>query len=295
MRVSIIGLGEVGRCYAQALNAARVELEDACEARPSPEALRLVQAAGIRLHEACGPWLSASDIVISAVTGEAALAVAQSAIPFLAPGAVYADFTTASPDHMRVAAAEARARGVLFVDVAIMGGITLGGAKTPLLCAGDGAERLARALEPLGARIRVLADGAPGDAVTLKLLRSIFVKGMEALAVECLTLAESAGLKAKLYDNLVDVDEARLPDFLDMLVRTHVIHAARRLHEVENAEAQLKDAGFEPFVTTGVRAVFDRSRKAVEGRAIAPDITVAEALDILIDSARVKPARKPAA
>ncbi|MFG1270704.1 NAD(P)-dependent oxidoreductase [Xanthobacter versatilis] len=295
MGISIIGLGEVGRCYAQALRTAGLALEDAVESRPSSPALSLVREEGIRLHDSNGPWLSRSDIVISAVTGEVALSVARSAFPFLSPGAVYADFTTARPDDMRLAAKEAQDRGILFVDVAIMGGITLAGAQTPLLCAGDGAERLAEALAPLGGRIRVLADGAPGDAVTLKLLRSIFVKGMEALAVECLTLAQSAGLKAKLYDNLVDVDEAHLPDFLDMLVRTHVIHAARRLHEVESAEAQLEAAGFSPLVTAGVKATFDRSRKAVEGRVIKPDITVAEALEILIDSARTDLESKPAA
>lgn len=295
MRVSIIGLGEVGRCYAQALKAADVDIENACEPRPSPEALRVSAAAGIQVRDGFGPWLSSSDIVISAVTGGAAGAVARGALPFLRAGAVYADFTTASPNDMRTAAREADARGVRFVDVAVMGGITLAGAKTPLLCAGPGADDLAEALAPVGARISVLADGQPGDAVTLKLLRSIFVKGMEALAVECLTLAESAGLKAKLYENLVDVDEAKLSDFLDMLVRTHVIHAERRLHEVESAEEQLTMAGFEPAVTRGVRAVFDRSRKALAAHAISADISVDQALDILIQSARSESYQKPAA
>ena len=32
-----------------------------------------------------------------------------------------------------------------------------------------------------------------------------------------------------------DIDETPLRDYLDMLVRTHVVHAARRVHEVRDA------------------------------------------------------------
>ncbi|MEA4837983.1 MAG: NAD(P)-binding domain-containing protein [Rhodospirillaceae bacterium] len=290
MKVALIGLGEVGRCYTRAMIAAGIEFVGASETFLSPATQQLINEAGITVCSGCGEWLGKADIVLSAVTGGAALAAARAAFPFMRPGAIYADFTTASPVDMRTAAAEAQALGLRFVDVAIMGGITLSGAKTPLLCAGAGAASLGEALAPLHAEIRVLADGEPGDAVTLKLLRSIFMKGLEALAVETLTLAESAGLKAKLYENLADFDKAPLPEFLDMLVRTHVLHAARRFHEVESAEAQLETAGFEHRVTTGVKSLFDRSCQAVDGLSLSPDISVAEALGILIRSARVAPA-----
>jgi len=198
---------------------------------------------------------------------------------------------------MRAAARDAAASGILFADVAIMGGITLSGAKTPLLYAGTGAPRLVDMLAPLGARVRVLPDGEAGDAATLKLLRSLFVKGMEALAVECLTFAQSAGLRETLYQNLSDIDEACLPDFLDMLVRTHVVHAARRLHEVESAEEQLRQAGFEPRVTGAVKTLFGRTRDAVKDVEIDPAIPVEEALELLMASARDgadRPAPAPA-
>lgn len=286
MKVAIIGLGEVGCCFARALGDAGLAVTDACARRPSQRAREMAAADGIVLHAAPGPWLAGADLVISAVVGAAALGVARACLAFMAPGAVLADLTTARPQDMRLVGDDAGKVGVLFVDVAIMGGITLSGARTPLLCAGSGAEAFAAALAPLGGRVRVLKDGKAGDAVTLKLLRSIFVKGMEALAVECLSLAESAGLRTELYENLMDIDEARLSDFLDMLVRTHVVHAARRLHEVESAEAQLRQAGFEPRVTSAVRTLFDRTRRSVKDRTVDPGISVEDALSVLIASAR---------
>lgn len=285
MKIAVIGLGEVGRCYARALADAGVTVE-ACETYVSPAAGQLADDTGIHVHSVPGLWMQDADVVVSAVTGGAAVQAARGAFPFMAQGAIFADFSTASPDDMRLAADEARAHGLRFVDVAIMGGITLTGDKTPLLLAGDGADDLATSIAPIGAKTRVMANAQAGDAVMMKLLRSVFMKGLEALSVECLTLAESVGLKAKLYENLADFDQAPLPDFLDMLVRTHVIHAARRYHEVETAEAQLVAFGFEPRVTSGVKSLFDRSRKALEGKDIAPDVSVAAALQILIDSAR---------
>lgn len=286
MKVAVIGLGEVGRCYASALAGLGLTLE-ASEPFLSPAAQRLVNDVAITVHQGPGAWLAGADIVISAVTGGAALDAALAAFPFMKQGAVYADFTTASPAEMRAAAAEALVSGLRFVDVAIMGGITLSGAKTPLLCAGNGAEAIVDLLSAVGTTVHVLTDAQPGDAVTMKLLRSVFMKGLEALCVECLTLAEHVGLKAKLYENLADFDQAPLPDFLDMLVRTHVIHAERRYHEVESAQAQLEAFGFQPLVTTAVKSVFERSRQAVAGQAIGPDVTIDEALQILIDTARL--------
>lgn len=289
MKVAIIGLGEVGLTFAEALVAAGIAVPAACARRPSPEVKARAAAAGITLHGAVGPWLAGADVVISAVVGGAAVAVAQAAMPHMTRGAVYADFTTARPQDMQAAAAVAEGAGLLFADVAIMGGVTLAGARTPLLCAGPGAARLAELLAPLHGEIRVLPDSAAGDAVALKLLRSVFVKGMEALAVECLTLAESKGLRRALYDNLADIDRAALPDFLDMLVRTHVIHAARRRQEVESAEAQLRETGFEPRVTAAVESVFARTCRATAGQAIDPAISVQDALALLMETARAAP------
>ena len=110
--------------------------------------------------------------------------------------------------------------------------------------------------------MRVLEDGRAGDAATLKLLRSVFTKGMEALAVECLVCAEHFGVRDRLYDILGDIDRAPLKDFLNMLVTTHLLHAERRWHEVDNAIAQLEAAELPPRVMLGVREVFERTAQA---------------------------------
>lgn len=99
----------------------------------------------------------------------------------------------------------------------------------------------------------MLTGSRAGDAMLLKILRSVFTKGVKALAVELLLAAERQGFRASLYDVLHNADEASLPQFLEMLVTTQVVHARRRLHEVEEAQRQLSNIGLVSDLLDGVR------------------------------------------
>src|SRR3546814_11639816 len=94
MNITLIGCGEVGHCYAQAWQAAGYALPAICELRQDEAMQARAQACGATLHAAPGPWLAESDLVVSAVYGHAARAVAEQAIPYMRGDALYANFTT---------------------------------------------------------------------------------------------------------------------------------------------------------------------------------------------------------
>lgn len=263
MKIALIGCGEVGHCYARAWTAAGHRIVGICDLRSDADMADRAKAAGAALHAEPGAWLAEADVVVSAVYGYNAAEVAAQALPHMRADAVYADFTTASAPDMQNAAAAAAAQGIAFMDVAIMGAIALLGEKTPLLCAGDGAEIVTALGESAGATVRII-EGKPGDAVRLKLLRSIMTKGMESLAVECLVAAERMGLRDSLYEVLADIDRTPLTAFMDSFVRSHVLHAPRRLAEVREARDQLHEAGLEPLALNGVEALFARSARGIE-------------------------------
>ncbi|MFD4838572.1 DUF1932 domain-containing protein [Achromobacter sp. NPDC058515] len=275
MKIALIGCGEVGHCYARAWTAAGHAIVGIGELRQDSEMTARAQAVGAGLHAEPGSWLAQADVVVSAVYGYNAGEVARHAFPHLRAGAVYADFTTASAADMQAAAAAAAPWPVSFTDVAIMGAIALLAEKTPLLCAGDGSQAVAALGESAGAPVRII-DGKPGDAVRLKLLRSVMTKGMESLAVECMVAAERMGLRASLYEVLADIDRTPLTAFMDSFVRSHVLHAPRRLAEVREARDQLHEAGLEPLVLNGVEQLFNRTTQGIHaaragGQAEAPD------------------------
>lgn len=287
MTIAIIGLGEVGRCFAEGLLAAGQDVQF-CEARPSPAAEALSRSRGIAIHAEIGPWLSGVDWVFSCVTGAVALKVLETALPFVKPGQSYADLTTASPDSKRRAAAIATQAGVDYVDVAIMGSIAMMGFATPLLASGPQSGDFRSLMTAAGGRASAVEGGAAGDAISLKIMRSIFTKGLEALAVELLVYADRTGARGKLFGQLRDLDEMPLQKLLEGLVRTHVIHAKRRAHEVHDAAREMAAQGMTSVVLPGVARRFEDTVALVDGASLAAgDVSIEQALAMLSPSPKV--------
>jgi 3-hydroxyisobutyrate dehydrogenase-like beta-hydroxyacid dehydrogenase len=265
MKIAVIGCGEVGLLYAKALVQAGHSLQ-LCDPAPRAAALRLAAEASLPLHTALGSWLSGADLVISCVLGTVSLAVASEALDHMRAGAVLADMTTSDPEDIRRAASAAATVGISYVDVAVMGAVALTGVRTSLLAAGSGGEVFLAACSSIEAPVRLIPNGVAGDAAAIKILRSVFTKGLEALAVETLLAARRQGVVEQLHDALADIDQAPLRSTLDALIRTHVIHAPRRLKEVEEAERQLQLLDLPVDVLPGVRARFQRTSLAMAAR-----------------------------
>ncbi len=283
MKVALIGLGEVGRCFAEALHSQGIDLV-LVEKKISETAKALTQRMGIFPHTEIGPWLSTAHAALVCSTGSESRTISIQCSKHLPAGSLIADFTTADPSHKREAAAAAHQQSIQYADVAIMGGISLTHARTPLLVSGDGADRLAALLAPLQGKVRVVR-GEAGDAISLKLLRSVFTKGLEALGVEVLVAAQRQGVREQLYEVLSDIDNTPLREFVEMVVRTHVVHAARRAHEVEQAAQQLALLGLPSRVLPGVRERFTATANLL-GRCPLPQEqpTLEQALEWLDNS-----------
>ncbi|MDJ0377317.1 NAD(P)-dependent oxidoreductase [Cryobacterium sp. PH31-L1] len=249
MKLAIIGCGEVGRLYA----AAAAEAFDVvlCDSFPSPQARECARRLDVELKETIGQWLGEMDRVWACVPGDVAHSAAEAALPFLRSDAVYVDLSTATTAGKKEMGQRMSARNVAYVDAAIMGAIALTGLQTPILLAGPRAEISLADFATIRAPARALADGEPGDAMTLKLLRTVLTKGLEALGVECLIAAESQGVRDELYLVLDDINQAGFTQFLNAIVRTHVVHAERRSHEVHRAIAQLNEIGLPGTVLAG--------------------------------------------
>lgn len=255
MRCTIIGVGEVGGSYARAL--AQIDDVMLCDIKADGAPASTASTIGVPLEPAPGPWLHDADFVLVCVPGKESPVVASAALPFVGPQTIYIDMATARPDDLRSWATRFKDAGQTFVDVAIMGSIQLTAETTPLLIAGQKAEAVEQFYGRLGARTKRVENGVPGDATSLKLLRSILTKGLECLAIESLTAAQHLGVRSQLFDALKDIDAAAISEYLEMLVITHIPHAERRRHEMLDAADQLRDMGFDALVTSALPPRYD--------------------------------------
>ena len=262
MHIAIIGCGEVGGAYARALQGkATLSLCDiVSEGRPGA----LSRELGLQLHPKPGDWLPPCDLAVAAVPGRASGEAAEAALSCMSQGSVYVDVSTGAPDSLRNSARRFDEAGRSFVDVAIMGAIALTSGKTPVLIAGKEAQRTQALFALMGAQTKVLEDGEPGDAVALKLLRSVIIKGLECLSIESLTAAEHLGIRDRLLDALGDIDSGPIADLIASLVTTHILHAERRMHEMEESVAQLRALGFDGTITGALGARYAATLRTKE-------------------------------
>jgi 3-hydroxyisobutyrate dehydrogenase-like beta-hydroxyacid dehydrogenase len=242
--VAVLGLGEAGSRLAADLVAAEADVHGYDPViSATPEGV-------VRTHDAVAA-VSGGAVVLAVTTASTALATAEGALSGLQPGAVYADLNTAAPALKRELAALVTGAGARFADVALLGTVPVRGLGTPALASGDGARAFADMLVPLGMPVEVVSERA-GDAATLKLLRSVFMKGLAASALESLAAAEAAGHREWLEQELAAVLGEPL---LERLVEGSRKHAARRVDEMEAARDLLLELGIEPRITSASAAL----------------------------------------
>jgi len=282
--IALLGFGEAGSTIGRGLadaagwrgaarpgdNASRrlIAIDTALDLDTRGEALgREARRLGIEIARDYTAALSEADLVICAVQGEFAHDAARAAAPLLKPGAHFLDLCTVTgrmAEEDRAAIETGRGR---YTDVAVMGGFFKQGTKAPMLLAGPNAALLADWMNANGFSVRVLGD-TPGRASSVKMVRSVLIKGLEALGVEALVTARRQGILQEVLDCLADADNMPFRDYLAMLVQTHVVHAHRRWEEMGLVARTLEETGVPPLMT---RAIEANHRRTVDAHIAPPD------------------------
>jgi 3-hydroxyisobutyrate dehydrogenase-like beta-hydroxyacid dehydrogenase len=234
MEVAVLGLGEAGGRLAADLAAA------GCAVRGFDPARHL---EGIPNAVGAREAVDGADVVLSVNAAAVALEVAGGVANALAADSLYADLNTASPELKRELAA---ALPVQFADIAVIGVVPVAGLRTPAIASGAGAERFAGLFRPLGMPVEVVGP-RPGDAAGLKLLRSVFMKGMAAAAIEAIEAALAAGVEDRLRTDIADVIGEPL---LERLLTGSQAHATRRVAEMTAAAAYVEELGVSPRIAS---------------------------------------------
>jgi 3-hydroxyisobutyrate dehydrogenase-like beta-hydroxyacid dehydrogenase len=270
--VSLIGFGEAGQAFAQAGGwgaAARAydKLTDQVETRAAKEAD--YAAAGVHGVGTAAAAVAGTDLVLSLVTADEAIAAARSVAGALKAGALYFDFNSVAPQTKRQAAATIESAGGRYVDVAVMAPVQPKALAVPLLVSGPHAAEGAAALRGLGFAPRVV-DGPVGRASTIKMLRSIIVKGIEALTAECFLAAEAAGVADEVARSL-DESEVRRSwreraDYNLERMRSHGLRRAAEMEEVARTVAAIEGDAPMAVATATVQRRIAEAAAATETR-----------------------------
>jgi 3-hydroxyisobutyrate dehydrogenase-like beta-hydroxyacid dehydrogenase len=243
-RIAIVGFGEVGGIFGTDLARQGIEVSvfDILLASESHRQRMLAKAGncGVKAEDSLGDCLRDSDLVISAVTASSALDVAEEAGPLLHRQQMFLDINSVSPQTKRKAFASVECDsgkvGGRFVEAAVMAAVPGKRLTVPMLLGGAHAILASEALRAIGMNATALSDQI-GVASAVKMCRSVLIKGLEALTVECLFAARQYGAEDAVLESLDATYPAmgwkdRLPDYLVGRVAEHGNRRATELREV---------------------------------------------------------------
>ena len=159
------------------------------------------EASGVAGKATLGEALDGAELIFSLVTADQAETAAEAAVPHLAQNAIFLDGNSCAPGTKRRSAAAIEAAGARYVDVAIMSPIRPALHKSPMLLSGPHAEAALDVMERLDMNATI-AEGDVGTASSIKMMRSVMIKGMEALVLECVLAARQAGVEDVVLESL---------------------------------------------------------------------------------------------
>jgi 3-hydroxyisobutyrate dehydrogenase-like beta-hydroxyacid dehydrogenase len=265
--LSFIGYGEVGSTFARDLlanGAGRIRVYDILFEDPSkgPAMREQAKADGVIPVDALAEAFVGVDVVFSAVTADAAERVAAEAAQALQPGQIFLDLNSASPDTKRRCAGIVEKTGADYVEGAVMAPVAEPRLRVPILGGGPAAERAAALLNPLGMNIRPVAV-EHGRASAMKLCRSIMIKGLEALIIDCADASKGWAVQEEVFASL----SASFPSIdwasLAVTMRSRVErHGRRRAAEMREAGDMMRALGLDPTLCEAIAAQHDRVAKS---------------------------------
>ena len=248
MTLAIIGYGEAGSTFAVAgawgSQARGWDLKS--------DRLAAMVADGLPVSVGAEDALANASLVLSLVTAAGAFEAAHDYARMLAPRAIWCDMNSVAPDTKRAAAAVIEAEGAVYVDAAILAPVNPARLSVPLLLSGHASAQAETLLRQAGFNAITVVGREIGQASAIKLLRSVVVKGLEALTAEMMLGANAIGVTDTVLASL-DASEQH-DSWFDRAaynVERMATHGLRRAAEMAEAVQMLTALGVEPIMTAG--------------------------------------------
>lgn len=280
MKIGFLGYGEAARAFHEGLSeVVAVVLAHDILLLSGDEAMRLAMSArGAQVAETAAA-LSDVDLIFSAVTADQSLLAVQPLLPHLRPGQVFIDINSVSPERKRQTAAAVEAAGAEYIDMAVMAPVHPRKHKTPVLLAGSFASEILPELRALGFSAEIAGD-APGAATAIKMVRSVFVKGLEAITVEALLAAQASGcfdeILASLSGSYPGLD---WPHFAEYQMERTTRHGRRRAAEMRESAATLDALGLHGGLAAAIAEVQERMGAC----GVTPDKDLEQTVDRVLE------------
>lgn len=258
MKIGFLGFGEAAFNIACGLNQDKQHVILAYDAMQDHAVMgqlvkKRVEESGVERRESPEEVVADTDLVFAAVPSSNTVQLCQTVCGKLRRGQFYADVSASTPDAKKKEWGMIEPTGALFVDAAMMGSLPQQKHKVPICASGNGAEQFRQIMTPYGMNITYISP-IPGAASAIKLVRSIYMKGIAALMVETLQAADAYNVSEEVICSIANsMDGIPFVDHLNRLVTGTAVHAARRGKELTGSEQMLEERGLNNCMVRAAR------------------------------------------
>jgi 3-hydroxyisobutyrate dehydrogenase-like beta-hydroxyacid dehydrogenase len=261
-KIALIGFGEAGQAFVKGWGtncAARTWVFDIKTDHADADVRDAKRADYVSLGvTGCASPAEALDgaaLVVCVVTADQADKAAEAAAKRIGPGTFYFDCNSCAPGTKRKNAAVIEAVGGRYVDTAVMAPVYPKMHKTPLLLSGPNATEGLAVLAGLEMDNAKIVEGPVGSSSSIKMIRSVMMKGMEALFLECVLAGRRAGVDRVVLDSLdltyPGFDFKAKAAYMMERAMTHGIRRAAEMREVALTVEELGLGGAMAAATAG--------------------------------------------
>ncbi|ERN51295.1 NAD(P)-binding domain-containing protein [Alkalihalophilus marmarensis] len=240
MKVGFVGYGEAGFELSKGLKKEGIKeiiVYDKIINNPEKKEVLISKAKEADVFIVNDPKevMKAVNIIFVAVPAQYSLVACRELETEIDSNTVYVDVAASSPQTKLNIESIVKERNGHYVDAAMLGPLTVHQHKVPIVASGNGTKIFIELMTPFGMAIQYISEKA-GDASSIKLLRSIYMKGTAALLVEVLEAAKYLKLEEQVIHSLKEtMEESSFERLLNQLITGTSIHAARRAHELEGS------------------------------------------------------------
>ena len=235
------------------------------------------QMAGVCGETQLEKALEGVEVIFSLVTADQAAIAAQATAKHITQGQYYFDCNSCSPETKKVNAQLIESAGGRYVDVAVMAPVYPALHQPPLFICGSQVNSALAVFAELDMKA-TLIEGGVGSASAIKMIRSIMIKGMEALTAECSLAARKAGVEKNIFASL---DES-FPGFnwrdrSAYMLERMMVHGLRRAAEMREVALTVEQLGLSNDMTHAT----EQWQQRIGELALQPE---SEKFELLADS-----------
>ena len=258
MNIGFIGFGEAAYCIALGFSqngTTGIRANDAMMNHPvmGKQVHARAEEAQVELVEDPKEVARWADVLFAAVPSSFTMDVCDTVKDELRPGQIYADVSASTPATKVAIWEKIKDTGVLFADAAMLGSLPQDKHRVPITASGNGAETFKETMEPLGMRITLAGDKA-GAASAIKLVRSIFMKGIASLMIETMQAADAYDVTEEIVASIgKSMDGIPFTQHLNRLVNGSALHCKRRAAELKGSIAMLEEEGIMSEMTVATK------------------------------------------